>query len=451
VDRLGEGSPGAIAVANELHAQIDKVPFGSKQEEKLLDAVREIAARLAIGSQEVTILIHDVLARTEYGAGGSSIGPVLVEPFRVLAERLAPDSPDTETLVSELRAKTIDSKTASDIRATYYYYYLGFVAERLPEGDTRIKTLAQDLATRIYQPSAFDPEVRRAQVDALGRIARRLPDHDPEAEILARQLLTPIDWPSNYYLGRSTQFEALGKIVDELPIGSPTVGELAQELMFRIENPQWDAGGGLRALSHVASRFSPASPQADKLALDLVVLLNKERFDMDSGTIEGLLLAFDQVVGRMAVGSPQVDKLSEILRSRLERGDDLDVWNQSVIALGSVAKRLKPGSRGGDDLTKFLRARVASAELDPSTRRALYDAVALIGGDLGTQPSDGARVVDVLRSIAYPLRDPWDSPAWPIVEHAAHRSFGKDVPAMMAWVTQTYGLPPDAARSKASH
>jgi hypothetical protein len=55
-------------------------------------------------------------------------------------------------------------------------------------------------------------------------------------------------------------------------------------------------------------------------------------------------------------------------------------------------------------------------------------------------------VNDLLVSVAFPLRDPWESPAWAVLEQAAGRSFNHDVPAMMEWAIQTYRVRPDDAR-----
>ena len=161
-----------------------------------------------------------------------------------------------------------------------------------------------------------------------------------------------------------------------------------------------------------------------------------------------LLSAFGSVAGRLTEGGEEVNALAKDLRTQLARTDlDGDTQQALLSAVGSVAGRLKQGSEEVDALAKDLRAQLARTDFDPLTRQYLWDALALAGGKiLGNQPGDIRRVTNLLVSVAFPLREPSDSPAWTILEQAAHRSFNRDAPAMMEWAMRAYGLRPDASR-----
>jgi hypothetical protein len=91
-----------------------------------------------------------------------------------------------------------------------------------------------------------------------------------------------------------------------------------------------------------------------------------------------------------------------------------------------------------------LRAELANPGIDSDRWTRLCDALALVSERLLKQNSQNA--VNLLVSIALPLRDPWDSPAWGFLERAAQRPFNHDAPALMQWAVQAYKLGPDTAR-----
>ena len=116
-------------------------------------------------------------------------------------------------------------------------------------------------------------------------------------------------------------------------------------------------------------------------------------------------------------------------------------------AFSSVAGRLRWESKGAYGLADELRSELARTDLDAHARGLIWGALALIGGKLAPNPPGNLRrVTDLLVSVAFPLRDQSKSPAWPILEQLARRSFNKDTPAMMEWVMKTYRIEPDAAR-----
>jgi hypothetical protein len=135
--------------------------------------------------------------------------------------------------------------------------------------------------------------------------------------------------------------------------------------------------------------------------------------------------------------------LAKDLRSQLARTDiDPDTRSALLSAIGSVAGRLKEGGEEVNALAKDLRSQLARTDIDTDTWQQLCDALALTSGKLLKQ--GGA--ANLLVSVALPLREPSQSPAWVILEQAARRSFNGDARALIDWAMQQYGLPPGAAR-----
>jgi hypothetical protein len=60
-------------------------------------------------------------------------------------------------------------------------------------------------------------------------------------------------------------------------------------------------------------------------------------------------------------------------------------------------------------------------------------------------------VKDLIVSVGFPLRDPDQSPAWPILDRFAGTGFGHDLVAMLAWADKAYGLKPKDARPLSDH
>ena len=107
---------------------------------------------------------------------------------------------------------------------------------------------------------------------------------------------------------------------------------------------------------------------------------------------------------------------------------------------------VKIGQHPGTRINSLQQSRFHATSESPE-RGGIWDALALAGGKVvGNEPGDTQRVTNLLVSVVFPLRESSTSPAWPILEQAAHRSFNKDAPAMMEWAMRTYGLQPDASR-----
>ncbi len=135
--------------------------------------------------------------------------------------------------------------------------------------------------------------------------------------------------------------------------------------------------------------------------------------------------------------------LARRLRSRL----DLDLTTESdlqqslIAALGTAAGRLKDSD--AKELASDLRTRLDRPGLDPDTQRSLLDA---LGTAAGAQARGATSVRDLIVSVGYPLREPKESPAWPILKQVANVDFYDDFVPLLAWAHDAYGISPTDAR-----
>jgi hypothetical protein len=229
---------------------------------------------------------------------------------------------------------------------------------------------------------------------------------------------------------------------------------LANRLISRLSRKDIDSDTRqslIAALGAVAGRLD--APAAAEAAKDLRARLDSK--DIDSVTRRSLILALGAVAGRL--DAPAAAEAAKDLRARLDSKDiDSQTRQSLILALDAVAGRLDAPAAA--EAAKDLRARLDSKDIDSDTRRSLIDALALIAPISGPLPTNAEipTLRLVIGSIAWPLRDPSESPAWARLEAISGENFDggefdkdirrKDIHRLLAWLQKCCRLAPTAAR-----
>src|SRR5262249_15814722 len=100
------------------------------------------------------------------------------------------------------------------------------------------------------------------------------------------------------------------------------------------------------------------------------------------------------------------------------------------------------------ELRKDLRNRLEGKDLDTDTRLALIDALALTAA-ISSWPPTNAEIATLrfaMASIAWPLRDASQSPAWAKLEPISGKKCNRDIQRLLFWLQTCCKLAPSAAR-----
>jgi hypothetical protein len=193
---------------------------------------------------------------------------------------------------------------------------------------------------------------------------------------------------------------------------------------------------GLRPIAIPLTRWLDAD--ADEFAKDLRKRL--DRPGLDDHAQPALIMALGMAASRL--DATEAARVAEDLRGRLERAPT-DVASQPylVSALGNTIGRLSASD--ATELANFLRAWLDRPETDGLTEQALLDALAMAAA---VRTRDAASVRDLIVSVGLPLRDPSESPAWPILEQISGAHFDRDPVPLVAWAHDRYAVEPTDAR-----
>ena len=110
-------------------------------------------------------------------------------------------------------------------------------------------------------------------------------------------------------------------------------------------------------------------------------------------------------------------------------------------ALGNTIGRLSASD--ATELANYLRAWLDRPETDGLTEQALLDALAMAAA---VRTRDAASVRDLIVSVGLPLRDPSESPAWPILEQISGAHFDPGPVPLVVWAHDRYAVEPTDAR-----
>jgi hypothetical protein len=155
----------------------------------------------------------------------------------------------------------------------------------------------------------------------------------------------------------------------------------------------------------------------------------------------------DWVQAYTSIESEATARLVDRLRDRLAKPDlDANTRRSLIYAYGSAAARLDPpeAAKAASDL----RDRLAKPELDADTEMALVDAEVSLASVPATHPSQEQleELRLALASVAWPLRNPDDSPAWEKLEKISGRRFEHDTHRLLEWTNSCCGLVASDAR-----
>ena len=158
-----------------------------------------------------------------------------------------------------------------------------------------------------------------------------------------------------------------------------------------------------------------------------------------------LIAAYWSAAARLDL--PEAAKEASDLRERLaQKGLDPGAGRFLIAAYGLAAARLdRPeAAKAASDL----RERLAQKDLDPKTELALVDAVASSVTHPDSHPThwqlDQIRLA--LSSIAWPLRQRSESPAWKRLEEISGRHFQHDISELLEWTKSCCQLSATDAR-----
>jgi hypothetical protein len=117
-----------------------------------------------------------------------------------------------------------------------------------------------------------------------------------------------------------------------------------------------------------------------------------------------------------------------------------------INALGIMAGRLKEAD--AKEIATDLRGRLSRPGIHFLTLQSLIDALAQIAESRagGTAASRGEPIRDLLISASFPLREPWESPAWSILERIASTKFDRNIVPLTTWAQTAYHIDASAAR-----
>jgi hypothetical protein len=198
----------------------------------------------------------------------------------------------------------------------------------------------------------------------------------------------------------------------------------------------------INALGSVAGRLD--APAAAEAAKDLIARLDVK--DVESGTQRSLIDVLGSVGGRL--DAPAAAEAAKDLIARLDAKDvDPGTQRSLIDALGSVGGRLDAPAAA--EVAKDLIARLDAKDVDPETQQFLIDALARMVTISGPHPTTGeiARMRIALASIAWPLRETSESPAWGRLETISGQKFDADTRRLLLWMQACCQLRPTAARS----
>ena len=104
-------------------------------------------------------------------------------------------------------------------------------------------------------------------------------------------------------------------------------------------------------------------------------------------------------------------------------------------------------SSAASHLAERLRDRLGK-ETDPDTEGALIDAAASLATDPGPRPTEEQlpELRLALASVANPLRDPSESPAWKRLEDISGKRFDHDIDGLLDWLKSCCQLTASDAR-----
>ncbi len=450
--RLKEGGEEANALAKDLRTQIAKPDLIDKPDllgwetQRVLEAFGRIAERLEEGGEAANALAKDLRTQITRPDLDFDTRVMLMDAFGRVTGRLKEGGEAATALAKDLRTD-IRRPDLDSARRLALIYAFGRVAERLKEGGEEVDALAKDLRTEIARPD-LDSGMWLALMDAFGRVAGRFKEGSAEVAALAKDLRIEMARPDLDSRVRQAFLDAFGRVAGRLKEGGEEANALAKDLRTEMARPVSEATRQvlMEAVSLIAGRLKEGSEEANALAMNVGFQIIRPTFE--PRVRQAAVDAVGRVAGRLKEGSEEVDALAKALRTQIARPALSSATRQALVkAVGRIAGRLKEGGAEAGALAKDLRTEMARPDLDSGTQLALVDALGLIGGKIiANRPNDVRRATNLLVSVAAPHREPSDSPAWPLLEQAAARTFNKDVVAMMEWAIQNYGIRPDSTR-----
>ena len=454
--------PEAAKAASDLRDRLAKPDLDADTRGSLIDAYRSAAARLdPPEAAKAASDLRDRLAKPELDANTRGS---LIDAYGSAAARL--DPPEAAKAASDLRDRLAKPDLDADTRGSLIYAY-GSAAARLDPPEAA--KAASDLRDRLAKPD-LDADTRRSLIRAYGSAAARLdpPEAAKAASDLRDRLAKPdLDadtrGPLIYAYGSAAarldppeaakaasdlrdrlakpdlDADTRGSLIDAYRsaaarLDPPEAAKAASDLRDRLAKPDLDAdtrGSLIDAYGSAAARLDP--PEAAKAASDLRDRLAKP--DLDADTRGSLIYAYGSAAARL--DPPEAAKAASDLRDRLAKPDlDADTRRSLIRAYGSAAARLDPpeAAKAASDL----RDRLAKPDLDADTEMALVDAEASLVIVPAAQPTQEQleELRLALASVAWPLRNPDDSPAWEKLEkisRAYSESYGFELDSPSFW------------------
>jgi hypothetical protein len=437
----------AAKAATDLRARLDRPNVDAPTRRVLVAALGHVGARL--DAAEAAKAVTDLIGLDRPNVIADLTQRLLIDALGRVGARL--DAAEAAKGMTDLIARL--DRPIEDVDTLIAA--LGRVGARLDAAETA--KVVTDLRARLDRPNVY-ADTQRLLIVALGRVGAGL--DAAEAAKAVTDLIARLDRPNVDAYSRGLLIDALGLVGAGLDAAE--AAKAATDLRARLDRPDVDVDTQrflIAALGRVGARLDAA--EAAKAATDLRARL--DRPNVNAFTRVSLIDALGRVGARLdaaEAAKTATDLIAQLDRPNVDATtqrsliDALDRPNVTagltrvslIDALGRVGARLDAAeaAKAATDLI----ARLDRPNVDATTQRSLIDAVASIAVVPSPHPTDEqiSSIRIALGSVAWPLRDPSESPAWSRLETISGKKFDRDVERLLLWANYCCKLSPCAAR-----